>query len=81
MAGIESIKKAIVLAGKCAKLGKAALADGTINLRDLPLLWELFALVSALKGVDFVGLEAEVKDLSLEECHALIGEAIGLFKS
>lgn len=76
--GIQETKEAIIATAKFYKLGKEVMADGKVNLKDLP------AIISAGPGIfssATIGLEgaekipSEIKDLSTDEALE-IAEAI-----
>jgi hypothetical protein len=74
MKGIKEILELIAGLKEVAKLGKAALKDGKIDLNDLALLSQLLVkqqvLVAALDGLSELG--PEVKDLKLDEAMQLV---------
>lgn len=58
--------------------GKKVLADGKVNLADIPvameLLGQLDVLGAAVRGADQI--PSEVKDLSLEEAQQIIAKVL-----
>ncbi len=68
--GIKETKELVKALGEIITIGLKAMADGKINIMDIPLIFSLIkSLGDAVEGVQKVPVE--IKDLSAEEAQEL----------
>lgn len=78
--GIEQIKEMLMGVEVLVKAAKAVLADGKVDLADLPVAMGLIAdadkLVKAVEGI--TEIPAEVGDLEMDEIRAIVQHILDL---
>jgi len=81
--GIKEIVEILDAAKTLAVMGKKIMADGKINLGDLPLFLDLLSKFSVLNAAYAGAGEAveEVKDLSVEEAQVVIAKVMEIAKA